>query len=37
MECQKVIIDECKSDDKVKELMSILEERKGQEVGSIIA
>ena len=35
--CQKVIIDECKSDDKVKEFMSILEERKGQEVGSIIA
>ena len=35
--CQEVIIDdEYKSDDKVRELMSILEERKRQEVGSII-
>ena len=35
--CQEVWIDdEYKSDDKVKELMSILEERKRQEVGSII-
>ena len=35
--CQEVIIgDKYKSDDKVKELMSILEERKRQEVGSII-
>ena len=35
--CQEVIIDnEYESDDKVKELMSILEERKRQEVGSII-
>ena len=35
--CQEVIIDdEYKSDDKVKELMSILEERKRQEVRSII-
>ena len=35
--CQEVgIEDEYKSDDKVKELMSILEERKRQEVGSII-
>ena len=34
--CQKVDIkDEYKSDDKVKEMMSILEERKRQEVGSI--
>ena len=35
--CQVVIINyEYKSDDKVKELMSILEERRKQEVGSII-
>ena len=35
--CQEVIIDdEYKSDDEVKELMSILEERKRQEVGSIL-
>jgi len=35
--CQGVIIDDKhKSDDKVEELMSILEERKRQEVGSII-
>ena len=35
--CQEVITaDKYKSDDKVKELMSILEERKRQEVGSII-
>ena len=35
--CQEVRIDDkYKSDDKVKELMSILEERKRQEVGSII-
>ena len=35
--CQEVIIDdEYKSDDKVKELMSVLEERKRQEVRSII-
>ena len=35
--CQEVIInDEYKSDDKVKEMMTILEERKRQEVGSII-
>ena len=35
--CQEVIIDsDYKSDDKVKELMTILEERKRQEVGSII-
>ena len=34
--CQEVEIDEYKSDDKVKEMMSILEERKRQEVGSII-
>ena len=35
--CQEVIIDsKHKSDDKVKELMSILEERKRQEVRSII-
>ena len=33
--CQEVIIDDkYKSDDKVKELMSILEEQKGQEVGN---
>ena len=36
--CEEVMIDdEYKSDDKVKEMMSILEERKRQEVGSIIA
>ena len=36
--CERVVInDEYKSDDKVKEMMSILEERKRQEVGSIIA
>ena len=36
--CEEVVIDdEYKSDDKVKEMMSILEERKRQEVGSIIA
>ena len=35
--CQEVRIDdEYKSNDKVKEMMSILEERKRQEVGSII-
>jgi len=35
--CQEVMIDdEYKSNDKVKEMMSILEERKRQEVGSII-
>ena len=35
--CQEVIIgDKYKSDDKVKELMSVLEERKRQEVRSII-
>ena len=35
--CQVVIIDnEYKRDDKVKEVMSILEERERQEVGSII-
>jgi len=35
--CQEVIIDsKYKSDDKVKELMTILKERKKQEVGSII-
>ena len=35
--CQEVIVDYYdNSDDKVKELMSILEERKRQEVGSII-
>ena len=35
--CQEVIIDsKHKSDDKVKELMSVLEERKRQEVRSII-
>ena len=36
--CEEVMIDDkYKSDDKVKEMMSILEERKRQEVGSIIA
>ena len=36
--CEEVVIDnEYMSDDKVKEMMSILEERKRQEVGSIIA
>ena len=36
--CEEVVInDEYKSDDKVKEMMSILEERMRQEVGSIIA
>ena len=36
--CEEVWIDdEYESDDKVKEMMSILEERKRQEVGSIIA
>ena len=36
--CEEVVINgEYKSDDKVKEMMSILEERKRQEVGSIIA
>ena len=36
--CEEVMIDyEYQSDDKVKEMMSILEERKRQEVGSIIA
>ena len=36
--CEGVEIDDkYKSDDKVKEMMSILEERKRQEVGSIIA
>ena len=36
--CEEVMIDdEYKSDDKVKEMMSILKERKRQEVGSIIA
>ena len=36
--CKVVVIDgKYKSDDKVKEMMSILEERKRQEVGSIIA
>ena len=36
--CEEVVInDEYESDDKVKEMMSILEERKRQEVGSIIA
>ena len=36
--CEEVRIDyEYESDDKVKEMMSILEERKRQEVGSIIA
>ena len=36
--CEEVVIDDkYKSDDKVKEMMSILEERKRQEVGSIIA
>ena len=36
--CEVVMIDDkYKSDDKVKEMMSILEERKRQEVGSIIA
>ena len=36
--CEEVIINhEYKSDDKVKEMMSIMEERKRQEVGSIIA
>ena len=36
--CEKVEIDyEYQSDDKVKEMISILEERKRQEVGSIIA
>ena len=36
--CEEVSIDgEYMSDDKVKEMMSILEERKRQEVGSIIA
>ena len=35
--CEEVTIDnKYKSDDKVKEMMSILEERKRQEVGSII-
>ena len=36
--CEEVVIDyEYKSEDKVKEMMSILKERKRQEVGSIIA
>ena len=36
--CEEVMIDDIyKSNDKVKEMMSILEERKRQEVGSIIA
>ena len=36
--CEEVVIHyEYRSDDKVKEMMSILEERKRQEVGSIIA
>ena len=36
--CEEVMIDyKYKSDDKVKEMMSILEERKRREVGSIIA
>ena len=36
--CEEVVIDDqYESDDKVKEMMSILEERKRQEVGSIIA
>ena len=36
--CEVVVInDKYKSDDKVKEMMNILEERKRQEVGSIIA
>ena len=36
--CEEIVLnDEYKSDDKVKEMMSILEERKRQEVGSIIA
>ena len=36
--CEEVMIDDnYKCDDKVKEMMSILEERKRQEVGSIIA
>ena len=35
--CQEVIIDKYKNNDKVKELMSVLEERKRQEVRSIIA
>ena len=36
--CEEVMINgEYKSDDKVKEMMSILEERKRQEVGNIIA
>ena len=36
--CEEVMIDVIyKSDDKVKEMMSILEERKRQEVGSIVA
>ena len=34
--CQEVIIYDHKSDDKMKELMSVLEERKRQEVRSII-
>ena len=36
--CEEVVIDdEYKSNDKVKEMMSVLEERKRQEVGNIIA
>ena len=34
--CQEVIIDKYMSDDKVNELMSVLEERKTQEIRSII-